>query len=357
MAVRVPAPTPPDALAQRFRRFAAEECGASPLYRRLAEGVAADPDLLELAAACPPGQPAPNLLLAAVHYLLLRDPSAPLAAYYATVCGASPAPGDPFPAFRDFCLRHRDAVLALVRSRRVQTNELGRAAVLLPGLGVAAERLGRPFAVMEVGASAGLLLAWERYAYDYGGGLRWGDPSGPVVIRCAAVGDRPPPLPAGDPPVLRRVGIDLQPVDATDPEQVLWLRALVWGDQPERLARLAAALELVRTEPPPVLRGDALVLLPDVLEDVEPGVPACVVHAHTLNQFPPAARDRFHRLLAEASARRPVAVLAMEYPAVYGTAGDGVPWLLWREFHGGRLRAEAVLARYQAHGAWIRWVA
>ena len=62
-----------DALARRFVRFADQECrGYAPFYDQLARGIARDPDLLTIAACTRSGQQAPNLLLAAVHYLLLR---------------------------------------------------------------------------------------------------------------------------------------------------------------------------------------------------------------------------------------------------------------------------------------------
>ena len=94
-------------LAERFTRFAAAECrGVSPLYRRLAEGVALDPEILEIAARTRPGQPVPNALLAAVHALLLAGVADPLAAHYPSV-SSRPAPlEDPYPLFRAFCLAH-----------------------------------------------------------------------------------------------------------------------------------------------------------------------------------------------------------------------------------------------------------
>ena len=68
-------PTPDaqlEALAQRFVRFADQECrNYAPLYDRLARGIARDPELLTIAAHARSGQQAPLLLLAAVHYLLL----------------------------------------------------------------------------------------------------------------------------------------------------------------------------------------------------------------------------------------------------------------------------------------------
>lgn len=63
-------------LAQRFARLAQVECrGSSPLYEALSSSIAADDDMLHLAAHAAPAQPVPNLFFAAVHFLLVTDAS------------------------------------------------------------------------------------------------------------------------------------------------------------------------------------------------------------------------------------------------------------------------------------------
>lgn len=91
-------------LSRRFERFAVRECrDVSPLYERIARGVAEDPEVLAIAARTRPGQPVPNALLAAVHALLLGGTAHPLAAYYPSLAGDEARQGDPYPAFHDFC--------------------------------------------------------------------------------------------------------------------------------------------------------------------------------------------------------------------------------------------------------------
>src|SRR5262245_55878285 len=160
-----------EALSQRFVRFADQECGAyAPLYDRLARGIADDPELLTIAAHTRSGQQAPLLLLAAVHSLLLSGANHALSAFYPCVThGAAVPPGDPLPAFRAFCRDYRDALLELVSTGLVQTNEPRRCTVLLPAFAAVAHLAGgRPLALIEVGASAGLNLLFDRYGYDYG---------------------------------------------------------------------------------------------------------------------------------------------------------------------------------------------
>src|SRR4051794_3279610 len=100
------------ALAAVFERFAEFECaGHSRLYERLARGVAADAELLALAARARPGQPVPNLLFAAVHHLLLGGAAGDLSRFYPSTGGADD--GDPVPAFRAFCRAHLQAIARL----------------------------------------------------------------------------------------------------------------------------------------------------------------------------------------------------------------------------------------------------
>lgn len=221
------------ALAARFRRFAADECGSSPLYRRLAMGIAGDGDLLALADQGT-GGPKPNLILAAVQYLLLSGRPHALAAFYPSITDQPLPAEEAVPPFREFCLGHAEEIRGLITSRRVQTNEVARAALLLPAFAVVSESVhARPLGLVEVGASAGLLLSWDRYAFDYGTGGLYGAADSPVLVRCELRGDGRPPLPSVLPAVTSRTGIDLHPIDPDDPDQALWLRA--------RLARPAGA--------------------------------------------------------------------------------------------------------------------
>ena len=69
---------------------------------------------------------------------------------------------------------------------------------------------------------------------------------------------------------MRRRGIDLEPVDVTTAEGERLLEAFVWPDQLERRERLRAAIATVRDDPPELLRGDYVDLLPAVLRDRAP---------------------------------------------------------------------------------------
>ncbi|MGH0035505.1 MAG: DUF2332 family protein [Myxococcota bacterium] len=158
----------PEGTAKLFESFGEVECPqlGAHLYRALCGGIARDPQLLAMAARAPAWQPPPNLLFASVHLLLLRGEEHPLRAWYPALSGvASPDPSGAFPAFRDLCLRHRSTIESSSETRLTQTNVIQRTGALLPAFARVFEcGGGRPLAVLEIGASAGLNLQWPHAA-------------------------------------------------------------------------------------------------------------------------------------------------------------------------------------------------
>lgn len=337
-------------LAAAFQRFAERECaGLSPLYAALARATAEDDFLLALAARARPGQPPPNMLFAAVHALLLAgDRDHPLAAFYASLTAVPAAPEGAYPAFVDFCRRREPEIIALLDRRVVSTNEVRRAACLLPAFAVMVACAPGPIHMVEVGASAGLNLLWDRYAYDYGGAGRLAPPRAPLTLSCESRGSGPLPLPAQMPLVRRRVGIDPVPLDPGDPEDAAWLRALVWPEQADRVQRLETALRLAAALRPEVIAGDVHDRLPEVAAALPAGGTFCVFHSFTLNQFSAAARDRFETVLGRLGRARRLYRIALEW----GTAAAPELRLIRYDSDGSEPR---LLALCDAHGAWIDW--
>jgi hypothetical protein len=339
----------------RFARTSSEE--PSPLYEHLKQAIVQDEELLWLAAQCQPGQPQPNMLFGAVHFLLLRAaaPLPPLARFYADLTAEAAPPEQAFPHFRAFCLEHQAAIIHILQTRMVQTNEVRRCAYLLPAFCWIAARTRRPLALVEIGTSAGLNLLWDHYSYQYHhdqGTLRTGATSAPVQIN-TDLHHNIPDLPLTLPHVISRAGLDLNVIDLHNPLELLWLRALIWPEHAERMQRLDAAMALLKREPPRLITGDALLLLPKVLRDISVHATPVIFHTHVLNQFSGTARERLTAIMEQAAQRRDVFRLGNDMDA-WHRKRTSYPLRLIAYEDGSR--SEYHLADCDAHGRWVSWL-
>ena len=313
-----------EALAERFRVFAREECSGesglnvtSPTYKLLSLAVADNPGLLAMARECMVGQPIPNLFFAAVKRLLDDREGEGLARHYALIATGEP-PGEGLPdSFARFCFARESEIVELVRTRRVQTNEIRRCSYLMPAFGtVSLDSGGMPLGLIDVGASAGLNLLWDSYQYRYSSNLTFGPDASEVVIDCE-LRNGMPDIPGELPEVAFRKGVDLNPVDLSNDEEYLWMMALVWPDHPDRAGLLSAARHIWLSNPPRVQRGDALEALPRILSEVPQNAALCVFHCHTLNQFPAESRTAFYEILLRESYDRRVYHISSEGEYMY----------------------------------------
>jgi ankyrin repeat protein len=329
--------------AMLFERFAEQEChGSSPLYEFLAMRVAKDAELLAIASL---GKtPIPNLFFAAVHLLLLNDRDDRLAAHYPSITANAAAPGSAtFTAFRAFCLSRRDAVLSVMRKNLVQTNEVARCGYLRPALATAARELGGgPVALIEVGASAGLNLCFDRYAYDYGNGRIAGDARSAVRVRSECRGANVPELVNVSLDLRQRVGIDLNPIAPDDSAAVAWLRALIWPEHHDRRTALDAALAIRRAVDVTMIAGDASVELSRALASIPRDVRPIVFQTHALNQFQREAAAALTEAIATFGRTSPVAFVSRH--------GD-----LTLDVHTPAGHTSRMLAKTDGHGRWFEW--
>lgn len=339
-------------LSAAFEQFARVEAPDldSPTYAELAAGVAGDGELLALAAQRQQGQPAPNMLFAAVQYLLLRGVEHPLAAHYPILSGPAPPRGEAFPLFRAFCLERREAVGELIATRRTQTQVVRRCTCLLPAFGQVHREAGAPLALIDVGASAGLNLNFDRYAYRYlrdgSEVLRWGRGVAQVELEADLRGPGTLPAPPREIPVARRDGIDLNPIDLADPDELLWLRALIWPEHVERHAQLVDAAAELGHSPIGLHRGDASRDLPHLLERVPDETALVVYSTIAMYQIPRDGRQQITAALEARSRERPVWRVALE--------GVHPPSLTLTRYRSGSGETE-LLARASPHGWWIEW--
>ena len=337
-------------LGNVFARFVEEASnGGCPLYTALAEGVSDDAHVLEIASSAR-RPPVPNLLFAAVHYLLLRGAAHTLSSFYASLTPEPSSAGDAYPHFRDFCMEHESDLRDLMSTRLVQTNEVARCSYLRPAFAfIAEETQGQPLSLVDIGASAGLNLLWDRYAYDYKGHGLAGDRHSPVGIAVEVRGNNCPPIPHDSPSVAFRTGVDLNPVDVTDSDSALWLRALVWPGHERRADQLQAAMSLASNNPPALVAGNVLNVLPAILANVPARTTLCIFHNHALNQFSQEDRCQFTALVDECSKDREVYLLSAE-----GRRGHSFVILELARIRNGD-RSVRQLAKVDPHGKWLEW--
>ncbi len=324
------------ALAAHFKEFADQECGSyAPTYARFSRAIATAPDLLALAARTRPGQRIPNMFLAASQYLFgerLREM--------------------PAEEFLTACREHGDEITDLCAGRLVQTNEARRSCLLLPALTEATRRRNTPLWLIEVGASAGLLLIFDRYRYDYGWAGQAGDPDSPLLLECEVRGEIAPPLDFSSEKLAGRTGIDLSPIRTDDTDAIRWLRALIWPDHTDRLARLDAALALAGTHPVELHAGDALDLLPEIVESIPKGITPIIFHYATLIHFKKENQERFSQLVSDLAHARQDDLLWLQAESI-STLRAGRPVTL-TDF---RNATKTDLEHVQAHGEWLHWLA
>lgn len=359
--------------ADQYRRFADQECTDDPLYVAICRIVAGSPALLVLMQHAPSQQARPNLLLAALHERLLAGVAHELASYYPS-CGGRRAPDAALPGLLlDFARREQPALIAHLRGRATQTNEIGRCAVLWPALNhIARWRGADRLALFDFGCSAGLNLGVDAYAYDYAAFQRGAEPAAPdrPLVRCEWRGDAPPPT-AAPWRLSVRLGVDLAPVDVQDPVAVRWLQACLWPHDRVRADRLAQAVALARDAAYPVRQAeDGLALLQDWLAQLPPGVQPVLFNAWVLAYFdaPALARHRErvaalmrqHGLVwlsAETSALRPTALALPPLPQDYQPGSSSLWTLQWADADAGAALQQQALAWSHPHGRWLQWLA
>ncbi|WP_312124856.1 DUF2332 family protein [Brevundimonas sp.] len=232
-----------------------------------------------------------------------------------------------------------------------QTNEVGRSAALMSGLLVLADRVKMPFALYELGASAGLNSKLDRYGYRLGE-TRAGDDASPVQLAPQWQGASPP---SAEVKVVARRAVDRNPLDVRSEDTRKMLAAYVWADQLKRLERLEAALDLAARDPVTVERDDAADWLENTLTvTAEAGVCRVVMHTIAFQYFPPEAqqriRDHMDKVGQGATLESPLAWLSFEASEQGGP--ERRPTLKLRVWPGG---GETQLAVCQPHGAEIFW--
>ena len=319
----------------QYTEFAADAAPTSPCFADWAGRVATDAEVLAWLESLPVPKRQPNLVLAAARW------------------HGVPAPG-PYAALREALLGDDGTIRRTILERATQTNESGRLATLVPAFALAVG--SGPVALLEVGASAGLCLFPDRYRYAWrseAGVRRAGDPAAPE-LGCTVLGSGP--LPGAPVEIAWRGGIDLDPIDVTDPDQVRWLSTLVWPEHDDRRAQLARAVEVARRDPPYLRRGDLLEELPAMVDRAAEHGPVLVFHSAVIAYLPDERRREFHRLMSGLVAAGRCHWVSNEGPRVLPEVTATAPQPPEDE-HGFVLGVDGrAVARTHGHGRSLRWL-
>ena len=226
-----------------------------------------------------------------------------------------------------------------------QTNEVLRAAVILPALALIEEHFGRPLDLFELGASGGLNLYADQFHRQIPGAAI-GNPDATVRLHPDGSGPLPPTRLQT---VVSRRAVDLNPLDPTDPTDQLRLLAYLWPDQPDRMSHTRAAIGIAKVDPPKIDCGDARDWLAEVLEapaKTGRGVYHTVAWQYFTSETRAKVREATEKTGSCATDEAPFAQLSME---AEGGVGAAVKLEMWP---GGASRQ---IAHGDFHGRWVNW--
>jgi hypothetical protein len=316
-----------DPISRKFSTFADREAkDRSRLYFVLSHEVAKDDEIPKRLATLPEEKQQPNLVFAAYQFLY----------------GAA----SDWPEFRQTFLEGWDEMLATILERSTQTNEPARSATLLPALA----RLPEPLALLELGASAGLCLIPDCYAFSFGSHHVGSNQSAKPVplFRCQI--NESTPIPSRLPEIVWRLGIDINPINLDDPDGLRWLEACIWPDEGDRLALFREAIAVARSDPPTVARGDIRTDLAKLAARAPKEATLVVFHSATLSYLNEFDRTTVRRAIEDLGA----IWISNESPSVLRIPGD-----VSRPPHDGdfllRLNGNPI-AWTDPHGTYVEWI-
>lgn len=346
-----------------------------PLYGALCQLVARSPDWLALMDSAPPTQRKAVLLMAVIHdgVLASQQPGAvaphPLAPWWPGLGGPTWAAGEPpaalAVAFHRLGQREQHAIAQALATRRTQTNEVGRSAVLQPALAwLAAQHGGRALALFDFGCSAGLNLtvdAWQVQGVgEDGTPWRRGTESGPVLQTALRGPLRPPTTPLT---LSARAGTDLTIVNTHDAAALRWLRACLWPSDRLRRQRLDTALDLARQSPPELHSSEhGLGVLDDWLDRLPLGVLPVLFNSWVLAYFDAAQLAAYGEHVKRRVQQGGLVWLSAEGAGITrALTGLALPDAslsdtFWVAVSAGAQAPQAhLLACSHPHGTWLDW--
>jgi hypothetical protein len=258
---------------------------------------------------------------------------------------------DPWSRFAQVLREERDEIARFVAEQPIQTNEVQRTWALAPAFLTAAQ--GRPLHLVELGASAGLNLYWDRYRHRYGD-VELGPANAPISLEGELLATLPAEIFGHEVEVLSRTGIDRAPLDVTDEGDALLLQSFVWADQTARLERLRRAIEVARLDPPRLVGADYVEALPEALAARPSDGLTLVYHSASTAYLPRERRERLAESIEAAGRTGSLAWISYEFVEENRELEVGFDSFAidLRTWPGGEERR---LARVDGHGNRLRW--
>jgi hypothetical protein len=228
-----------------------------------------------------------------------------------------------------------------------QTNEVRRANGLMPALLHLSVSHNLPIRLYEMGASAGLNLALDQFAYRFAD-KNYGPNTAPFTLHPDWEGPTPPHVEID---IRHRAGCDLNPLDVATPEGRVRLMSYIWPDQAERVERTEKAIELATQLAIKVDKLDAATWLKQQLSKTTPGHLHVVYNTVAFQYFPNEAQQEIRNLLfekgREATADQPLVWLQLEVDG--NKPGFAISQQVWPS------GKTVELGRIDAHGRWVSW--
>ncbi len=223
-----------------------------------------------------------------------------------------------------------------------QTNEVRRAAALIPAIHMLCAWFPHPIHISEIGCSAGLNLRADQFRLT-AGDTEYGPADSPVHLSPDWSGPAPEPQ---DVTVTRRAGVDLTPLDPqADRERLL---SYLWPDQLDRIARTEAAITLAARHPADIARADAVDWLAETFGPRE-GVLHILFHTIAWQYLPAPSQAIGNKTIntaaSHATATAPMARLSLE---AAGPHAD-IDLQIWPGGH------TLKVGRADYHGRWVQW--
>jgi hypothetical protein len=288
----------------------------------------------------------PLRLAGGVHALHLKGTEPALKTIYDGTQGVDDA------AIVGTALHRHEAALLPWLDGPPQTNEAGRSSNFIAAmLWLAEQGLPPRFQCLEIGSSAGINLMLDRYHYDLAG-VQVGPEPGAMRFAPEWTGNPPPGQAIG---IVSTRGCDVAPVDLTDPDETLRLKAYIWPEHTVRFERMAAAIAEAAKSPPDLVAMNAADFIEaELAKPQAAGTSRVLMHSIVWQYVPEDQQARVTAAMeaagAAATPERPLAWIALEANRVLHHHE-----LVVRYWPGG---AEPVLlARAHPHGASIAWQA